>query len=72
MKKYEPFEAKCTKTVMTEVDKGESLSFLEGEIYKSNFPEVWPDYRQSICLIDHQGDDHFMDWKWFHEHFKKL
>lgn len=72
-KKREPgYKAKCKKTVRTETGKGHY--FLEGEEYSQNTdPDlVYPDERNKVCLIDDQGDPHFMDWKWFHEHFTKL
>lgn len=70
--KYKPFIAKCIKTVETEGEKGYELLFMEDGLYESCWPEVWPDPDMNVALIDHQQDEHFMDWKWFHEHFKKL
>lgn len=69
---YEPFKVKCKKTVEYEGEKGNEIMFMEGEEYNSCWPEVWPDPTQMVCLIDHHDDEHFMDWKWFHEHFEKL
>lgn len=73
-KAREPFKALCTETVMTETDKGYSVFFLSGEVYNSCNPEVYPPpgATATVASIDHQGEEHFMDWKWFHEHFEKL
>lgn len=69
-----PFKARCIKTVLLDDDQADfsKVSFLDGEIYLSHDPEVWPDLRNTICLIDHMNEEHYMDRKWFREHFERI